>query len=192
MGMAQTLIQRSAPMSCCDENLASVPKGINSSKDVAAPDVSRRSVLKGAAAIAGVLSSAGPAAAQTNLKPVKLAYCSQILCGVPYEVAKSGRLLAQTGSRRRIDLHARRQCCDAGPHRRRRRLRRNRARCCDPGLFEGRGNQTLRGHRPSAAVRADYRAEKRGQRSRPSKISKAKPSACLRSVTPITRSCSFF
>lgn len=75
-------------MSCCDENLASVPKGINSSKDIAAPDVSRRSVLKGAAAIAGVLSSAGPAAAQ-NLKPVKLAYCSQILCGVPYEVART-------------------------------------------------------------------------------------------------------
>jgi NitT/TauT family transport system substrate-binding protein len=76
-------------MSCCDENLASVPKGIHSTKDVAAPDVSRRSVLKGAAAIAGVLSSAGPVAAQTNLKPVKLAYCSQILCGVPYEVARS-------------------------------------------------------------------------------------------------------
>jgi NitT/TauT family transport system substrate-binding protein len=75
-------------MSCCDENLASVPKGINSSKDVAAPDVSRRTILKGAAAIAGVLSSAGPAAAQ-NLKPVKLAYCSQILCGVPYEVART-------------------------------------------------------------------------------------------------------
>lgn len=76
-------------MSCCDENLASVPKGVTSSKEIAAPDVSRRSVLKGAAVIAGALSGTGAASAQT-LKPVKLAYCSQILCGVPYEVARSG------------------------------------------------------------------------------------------------------
>jgi NitT/TauT family transport system substrate-binding protein len=75
-------------MSCCDENQASVPKGIKSSKEIAAPDVSRRSVLKGAAVIAGALSGTGGATAQT-LKPVKLAYCSQILCGVPYEVARS-------------------------------------------------------------------------------------------------------
>jgi NitT/TauT family transport system substrate-binding protein len=75
-------------MSCCDENLASVPKGVKSSKEIAAPDVSRRSVLKGAAVIAGALSGTGAVSAQ-NLKPVKLAYCSQILCGVPYEVARS-------------------------------------------------------------------------------------------------------
>lgn len=75
-------------MSCCDENLASVPKGIKSSKEIAAPDVSRRSVLKGVAVVAGALSATGSATAQT-LKPVKLAYCSQILCGVPYEVARS-------------------------------------------------------------------------------------------------------
>lgn len=77
-------------MSCCDENQARVPEGIKSSKEIAAPDVSRRSVLKGVAVVAGALSSAGPAAAQAKLKPVKLAYCSQILCGVPYEVARSG------------------------------------------------------------------------------------------------------
>ncbi len=81
-------------MSCCDENLASVPKGVNSkeltsSKDLAVPDVSRRTVLKGVAGVAGAIASAGPAAAQATLKPVKLAYCSQILCGVPYEVARS-------------------------------------------------------------------------------------------------------
>lgn len=76
-------------MSCCDENLVNVPKSIRSSKDLAVPDVSRRSVLKGVAAVAGLVSSAGATAAQTSLKPVKLAYCSQILCGVPYEVAKA-------------------------------------------------------------------------------------------------------
>jgi NitT/TauT family transport system substrate-binding protein len=76
-------------MSCCDETLASVPKNIRSSRDLAAPDLNRRTVLKGAAAIAGVLSGTAGAAAQGTLKPVKLAYCSQILCGVPYEVARS-------------------------------------------------------------------------------------------------------
>lgn len=83
-------------MSCCDENLASVPKGVTSSKEIAAPDVSRRSVLKGAAVIAGALSGTGAATAQ-NLKPVKLAYCSQILCGVPYEVARSAGYWKQQG-----------------------------------------------------------------------------------------------
>jgi NitT/TauT family transport system substrate-binding protein len=83
-------------MSCCDENLASVPKGVTSSKEIAAPDVSRRSVLKGAAVLAGALSATGQASAQT-LKPVKLAYCSQILCGVPYEVARSSGFWKQQG-----------------------------------------------------------------------------------------------
>ncbi len=83
-------------MSCCDENLASVPKGVKSSKEIAAPDVSRRAVLKGAAVIAGALSGTGVASAQT-LKPVKLAYCSQILCGVPYEVARSAGYWKQQG-----------------------------------------------------------------------------------------------
>jgi NitT/TauT family transport system substrate-binding protein len=65
-------------MSCCDESTARVPD----------TDVSRRSVLKGAALIASVIPGAQRAEAQG--KPVKLAYCSQLLCGVPYEVARSG------------------------------------------------------------------------------------------------------
>jgi NitT/TauT family transport system substrate-binding protein len=65
-------------MSCCDETTARVPP----------TDVSRRSILKGAAVIASVIPAARPAGAQG--KPVKLAYCSQLLCGVPYEVARSG------------------------------------------------------------------------------------------------------
>jgi NitT/TauT family transport system substrate-binding protein len=65
-------------MSCCDETTARVPD----------TDVSRRSVLKGAAIFASVIPGARPAGAQG--KPIKLAYCSQLLCGVPYEVARSG------------------------------------------------------------------------------------------------------
>jgi NitT/TauT family transport system substrate-binding protein len=64
-------------MGCCDESTARVPS----------TDVSRRSIFKGAALIASALPGAGRAEAQG--KKVKLAYCSQLLCGVPYEVARS-------------------------------------------------------------------------------------------------------
>src|SRR5215212_1931026 len=72
-------------MSCCDETTARVPD----------TDVSRRSVLKGAAVIATVLPGAQPAGAQG--KQIKLAYCSQLLCGVPYEVARSSELFKKHG-----------------------------------------------------------------------------------------------
>ena len=65
-------------MSCCDETTARVPP----------TDVSRRSILKGAAVIAAVVPGANRAHAQD--RTVKLAYCSQLLCGVPYEVARAG------------------------------------------------------------------------------------------------------
>jgi len=57
--------------------------------------VSRRSVFKGAALIASVIPAARPGAAQG--KQIKLAYCSQLLCGVPYEVARSGGLFKNHG-----------------------------------------------------------------------------------------------
>src|SRR5947208_3342362 len=77
-------------MSCCDESTARVP----------AAEVSRRSMFKGAALIASVLPAVHPtpSEAQTNkLKPVQLAYCSQLLCGVPYEVARSAGLFKNHG-----------------------------------------------------------------------------------------------
>jgi NitT/TauT family transport system substrate-binding protein len=64
-------------MSCCDETTARVPN----------KDVSRRSLLKGATVVASVLPGGQPASAQGGR--IKLAYCSQLLCGVPYEVARS-------------------------------------------------------------------------------------------------------
>ena len=62
-------------MSCCDETTARVPP----------TDLSRRTLLKGAAVIASAL----PGAAKAQGRSIKLAYCSQLLCGVPYEVARS-------------------------------------------------------------------------------------------------------
>src|SRR3954471_10412615 len=66
-------------MSCCDETTARVPD----------TDVSRRSLLKGAAVAASVVPLVRPVRSAAQGKSVMLAYCSQILCGVPYEVARS-------------------------------------------------------------------------------------------------------
>jgi NitT/TauT family transport system substrate-binding protein len=66
-------------MSCCDETTARVP-------DI---DVPRRSLLKGAALIASVVPAARPTQTEAQGKQIKLAYCSQLLCGVPYEVART-------------------------------------------------------------------------------------------------------
>ena len=67
-------------MSCCDdESTARVPP----------TDISRRSLLKGASVIASVIPAAHAGEAAAQGKVIKLAYCSQLLCGVPYEVARS-------------------------------------------------------------------------------------------------------
>jgi NitT/TauT family transport system substrate-binding protein len=64
-------------MSCCDPNLA-IWDGTT---------MQRRTVLKGAVALAGILGAAPSRAAG---KSVKLAFCSQLLCIIPYVVASSG------------------------------------------------------------------------------------------------------
>src|SRR5437763_1804090 len=77
-------------MSCCDESTARVPNA----------EVSRRSMFKGAALIASVLPAVHPTPSGAQGKPlkqVKIAYCSQLLCGVPYEVARSAGLFKQHG-----------------------------------------------------------------------------------------------
>ncbi|NWG23609.1 MAG: ABC transporter substrate-binding protein [Pseudorhodoplanes sp.] len=74
-------------MSCCDETTAKVPSA----------DLSRRSMLKGAAVVASLLPAVGPKQAGAQGKTIKLAYCSQILCGVPYEVARSAGIFKKHG-----------------------------------------------------------------------------------------------
>jgi NitT/TauT family transport system substrate-binding protein len=74
-------------MSCCDESTAR-PPGI---------EVSRRSLFKGAALVASVIPAARPSGAEAQQKQVKLAYCSQLLCGVPYEVARSSGIFKSHG-----------------------------------------------------------------------------------------------
>jgi NitT/TauT family transport system substrate-binding protein len=74
-------------MSCCDETTARVP----------GTDFSRRSLFRGAALIASVVPAAGPIPSQAEGKRIKLAYCSQLLCGVPYEVARSANFFKNNG-----------------------------------------------------------------------------------------------
>jgi NitT/TauT family transport system substrate-binding protein len=74
-------------MSCCDESTARVP----------AADVSRRALFKGAALVASVVPAARPVPASAQGTRIKLAYCSQLLCGVPYEVARSAGLFERHG-----------------------------------------------------------------------------------------------
>ena len=66
-------------MSCCDETIARVPS----------TDFSRRSLLRGASLAATVIPAAAPGRADAQTRQIKLAYCSQLLCGVPYEVART-------------------------------------------------------------------------------------------------------
>jgi len=74
-------------MSCCDETTARVPN----------TDLSRRSVLKGAVLIATVIPAVRPTQSTAQSKQIKLAYCSQLLCGVPYEVARAGGYFKKHG-----------------------------------------------------------------------------------------------
>src|SRR5436305_2481706 len=74
-------------MGCCDETTARVPS----------TDMSRRSLLKGASVIASVIPAARPDTADAQGRTVKLAYCSQLLCGVPYEVARATGLFKAHG-----------------------------------------------------------------------------------------------
>src|SRR2546430_1306262 len=74
-------------MSCCDETTARVPD----------TEVSRRALFKGAALVASVIPAARPTQSQAQGKQIKLAYCSQLLCGVPYEVARSAGYFKNQG-----------------------------------------------------------------------------------------------
>jgi NitT/TauT family transport system substrate-binding protein len=74
-------------MSCCDESTARVPD----------TDVSRRSMFKGAALIAGALPALRSTRSEGQGKQITLAYCSQLLCGVPYEVARSAGYFRNRG-----------------------------------------------------------------------------------------------
>jgi NitT/TauT family transport system substrate-binding protein len=66
-------------LSCCDPDQALIPS----------KDFRRRTVLKGAAALAAGALAMPSGRARAQGKSIKLAFCSQLLCIIPYTVAKS-------------------------------------------------------------------------------------------------------
>jgi NitT/TauT family transport system substrate-binding protein len=79
-------------MGCCDQPFTFEPEQGGGDP----PKLSRRGLLKGAGAAAGALATLGGRAA-AQAKPIKLAFCSQLLCVVPYEVARAGGHFANEG-----------------------------------------------------------------------------------------------
>jgi len=84
---------------CCDKPF-SLSEPPESGAPQPLPPVNRRSLLKGAAAgmiAAASVGAAGEVQAAAAGKHIKLAFCSQLLCVVPYEVARSGGHFANAG-----------------------------------------------------------------------------------------------
>ncbi len=62
----------------------------------AAPEVPRRAVLTGAVLGLGMMAAGAPARA-ADAKKIRLAFCSQLLCVIPYEVTRARGLFAAHG-----------------------------------------------------------------------------------------------
>jgi NitT/TauT family transport system substrate-binding protein len=90
-------------MSCC-EKLVLEPKNgmgpkVEMERSAADLGIGRRTVLKGVAGVAGglALASTGASRVAAQTKSVKLAFCGQLLCVVPYEVTRAEGLFDQAG-----------------------------------------------------------------------------------------------
>ncbi|WCR11099.1 ABC transporter substrate-binding protein [Paracoccus stylophorae] len=79
-------------MRCCQESKLDLYLG--------GPDpdgISRRSLIKGAAGVAGLSMAAGATSSRAQGTPIRLAFCSQLLCVVPYEVTRAEEFFAREG-----------------------------------------------------------------------------------------------
>jgi NitT/TauT family transport system substrate-binding protein len=78
-------------MSCCEDDVVRIEPKLTS-------DITRRHVLRGAAAVASLAPAAATAPlARAEGKTIKLAFCSQLLCVTPYEVANKAGLYKKHG-----------------------------------------------------------------------------------------------
>lgn len=85
-------------MGCCETRWVEVPdvppSGALREIDLGT-ELSRRHVLKGMTALAAALAVGGSRAAE--LKRIKLAFCSQLLCVIPYEVTRAAGFFRDEG-----------------------------------------------------------------------------------------------
>jgi NitT/TauT family transport system substrate-binding protein len=79
-------------MSCCERLVLE-----STVKETSAMALGRRGLLRGVAGIGGLALTAGVGPAQAQLTPLKLAFCGQLLCVVPYEVTQAAGLFAEEG-----------------------------------------------------------------------------------------------
>ncbi len=79
-------------MGCCTEKLDVIWERKASS------ELDRRGLLKGSAGLAGLALAAGATGAKAQeLQAVKLAFCSQLLCVVPYEFTRASTFFEEEG-----------------------------------------------------------------------------------------------
>lgn len=79
-------------MGCCDEKLDVIWERKADSR------IGRRGLLKGSAGLAGLAIAAGMSGAKAqDLQPVRLAFCSQLLCVVPYEYTRAQGFFEEEG-----------------------------------------------------------------------------------------------
>jgi NitT/TauT family transport system substrate-binding protein len=83
-------------MGCCE---STNPDLIGLAEELRNLSIDRRSALKGLAGIAGVIavSTGGPRPAGAQATKIRLAFCGQLLCVVPYEVTRAQGHFADEG-----------------------------------------------------------------------------------------------
>ena len=175
-------------MGCCTEKLdTSDPARLDLVWERKAKlRLDRRELLMGSAGIAG-LAMTGRAKAQET---VKLAFCSQLLCVVPYEFTRAQGLFEAEGLS--VELvytrggNAAMQALVGGAVDYAGDLVRRGA----AGLRQRRADSPLRHHRPAAALRAGGGAVRGGGDRRPQGAGGPDPSASRPSATPTTPCCS--
>src|SRR5216683_6011601 len=86
-------------MGCCETDGFKGLHGLARGKPLYARPLGRRTVIKGAAALAGtgalVMGHSSKSVAKN--RAVQLAFCSQLLCVTPYEVTRDGRFFSDEG-----------------------------------------------------------------------------------------------
>lgn len=85
-------------MGCCEATNVNLA-GVVGAENYALGPLDRRTALKGMLGIAGVIavSSGSPVALAQNATKLKLAFCGQLLCVVPYEVTRARGHFAEQG-----------------------------------------------------------------------------------------------
>src|ERR1700674_2372069 len=95
-------LRRDLDMGCCETRWVDgleIPPSTGQNCTRSGRELDRRTVLKSAAALAGVgaLAAGGLGQAAAEEKHVTLAFCGQLLCVIPYEVTRAAGFFKAEG-----------------------------------------------------------------------------------------------